>query len=588
MSRRGGNVKSARLRILGALFLAAASLSFGLNRAAAQASAGSGKLAGVVRDASGVARMGATVELLSEASGLAEARDFLTNGQGIFRGDKLAPGFYTLRVTLAGFLPSLERHVRIAPNFTTVVRIELDSMFASLDQLRRQPVNGSADADDWKWVLRSAPSMRPVLEWMEDANLKASRASMDAGNPRAPRARLEFTGGARRPPSPSNFDSSPATAFAYDQKMGYAGHMIFAGQMSYKPGTAPAGEIATLWLPAGSFAAGPHTALALREARWDAEGPTFRGVRIDQGGTLALTDRAVLTYGTEYVLVGLGTAASSLRPRAELDVRVSGNWQGAVIFASLPSGPGALERTQGENASLTAALHELDAFPALLWRNGRPVLQSGWHEEIRAQRKIGAGGKLQIAAFHDDNRHVAVFGRGDDLPEADYFQGYFSNGFAYDGASSSGWGTRVAFREKLADDLEWQAVYTFADALAPGDATDGVLRDLLHSALRHTVGVSLSARVPLLGTKVDAGYKWISGIAVSRVDPFGESLTNMDPFLHLGLRQPLPKFALGHWEAIADCNNLFGQGYVSMISRDGRLTLAPAFRSFRGGLTVQF
>jgi len=35
-------------------------------------------------------------------------------------------------------------------------------------------------------------------------------------------------------------------------------------------------------------------------------------------------------------------------------------------------------------------------------------------------------------------------------------------------------------------------------------------------------------------------------------DGYGESLFQMDPsYLHLVVRQPLPKFALGRWEAIA-------------------------------------
>jgi len=57
--------------------------------------------------------------------------------------------------------------VRINANLTTLVRIEMESMFASLDQLRRQPTAKAADADDWKWVLRSASGMRPVLQWDE-------------------------------------------------------------------------------------------------------------------------------------------------------------------------------------------------------------------------------------------------------------------------------------------------------------------------------------------------------------------------------------------------------------------------------------
>jgi hypothetical protein len=72
------------------------------------------------------------------------------------------------------------------------------------------------------------------------------------------------------------------------------------------------------------------------------------------------------------------------------------------------------------------------------------------------------------------------------------------------------------------------------------------------------------------------------------VDSYGESLYDLDPYLHVGFRQPLPKFAIGRWEAIADCDNLLAQGYVSTMSRDGHVVLVPAFRTFRGGLSVQF
>jgi hypothetical protein len=364
--------------------------------------------------------------------------------------------------------------------------------------------------------------------------------------------------------------------------------MIFAGQVSYDSDT-PAGGIATVWLPTGTLGAGPHTALVLREAKLGPVGPTFRGVRFDQGGALALGDRTVLRYGGEYVLVGLGAAASSLRPRAELNVRLSDDWSTAIIFAAMPNGPGPLEANDAQpGGALGAALNELDAFPALLWRQGHPVLQNGLHEEISAERKIGARGTLQIAGFHDDNSHVAVFGRGSELPNADYFQDGLSTGFAYDGGSSSSWGSRVAFREKLNGDVELTAVYSFGGALTPSDDADGLLRDALRTAQRHSVGAGIAAKVPRLGTKIQAGYKWVNGVSVSSVDSYGESLFQMDPYLHLMIRQPLPKFALGRWEAIADCNNLLAQGYVSTNSRDGRVVLVPAFRTFRGGLSVQF
>src|SRR5260221_8824121 len=413
--------------------------SFAAIPAAAQAKPVPGKLAAVVRDAAGTPQMGASVELISEAVGLAATRGFLTNTQGMFRGDKLAPGFYTVRVTLAGFLPTLEKHIRVTSNLTTVVRIELETMFTSLDQLRRMPSSTAAQVDDWKWVLRSASAMRPVLEWVDHDTLSGSTVTADSGRPRAPRMRMEFTDGARRPASASSVDSSPTTSVAYDQKLGGTGRMILAGQVSYD-GDAPAGGIATVWLPTGTLGAGPHTALVLREARLGPEGPAFRGIRFDQGGALGLGDRTVLRYGSEYVLVGLGAAASSIRPRAELNVHFNDDWSSAIVFAAMPNGPGPLEANEEQpGGALGAALNELDAFPALLWRRGHPVLQNGIHEEISAERKIGTRGKLQIAGFHDDNSHLAVFGPGTELPNPAYFQDGLSTGFAYDGGSSSSW-----------------------------------------------------------------------------------------------------------------------------------------------------
>jgi hypothetical protein len=216
------------------------------------------------------------------------------------------------------------------------------------------------------------------------------------------------------------------------------------------------------------------------------------------------------------------------------------------------------------------------------------VLQDARHEEISAERKLGTRGKLEVAGFHDDNRHVAILGHGTDLPSDEYFQDYFSNGFAYDGGSSSSWGGRAALREKLDDDVEVTAVYAFAGALAPGEDLNGVLREILRTVPRHSLGGSVTAKVPRTNTKIEAGYKWVNGVTVSHIDMYGESLYQLDPYLHVGVKQPLPKFALGRWEAEADCDNLLAQGNVTLTTRDGRVNLVPAFRSFRGGLSVQF
>jgi hypothetical protein len=575
-------------RIWGTLVTAAACLSVLTSGAEAQAKLVAGNLTGVVRDLAGTPQMGASVQVLAETAGTNTSNELLTNTQGIFKSDKLAPGLYTIRVTLAGFLPTLQQHVRVNANLTTLVRIEMESMFATLEQLRKQPNSAKAEADDWKWVLRSASGTRPVLQWDDYGAVLSAGVDRNAG---APKMLVEFTDGARRPGSVSNVSSAPGTAFAYDQKLG-EGKLLVAGQMSYDE--APAGGVATVWLPTGTIGAGPHTALVLREASLGNTGVTFRGMRLDQGGAVTLGDRVLVRYGGEYLLVGLGRSVSSVRPRISLETKLSDSWRANFVFASQPGAPNTLDSNaldaSGDElqSSLVRALDELDTFPALMWRDGRPVLQGGWHEEISVERRIGERGKLQIAAFHDDAHHQAVFGRGSDLPEQEFFQDIFSNAFAYDGGSFSSWGGRIAYREKLGDDTELTAVYAMGGALAPSAMTDVVLRDALRMVARQSLGLSVSTKVPRAGGRVTVGYKWISGPAVSRVDSYGESLFQMDPFLHVSVRQQLPKFGPGRWEAIADCDNLLAQGYVTTNTRDGQVVLVPAFRTFRGGLSLQF
>ena len=580
-------MQQGRLRLLGTLVFVAVSASFGTSALTAQSKLVSGKLAGVVRDLAGTPQMGASVEVFAEAPGAVSSLDYLTNTQGVFRGDRLSPGLYTIRVTLAGFLPTLQQHVRINPNLTTMVRIEMESMFAALEQLRRQPNAAKADADDWKWVLRSAAGTRPILQWDENAVLTASGEVAQ----KAPKVLLEFTDGARRPGSVSNVAAAPGTAFAYDQKLSGVGRLLVAGQMSYED--SPAGGVATVWLPAGTIGSGPHTAVVLREAKLGNTGITFRGMRIDQGGALTLGDRVLVRYGGEYLLVGLGRSVSSVRPRVSLETKLGSEWRGKLVFASQPGAPSVMETGGGGGvedlqSALVRALDELDAFPALMWRDGRPVLQGGWHEEVSAERRVGENGKLEIAAFHEDSHHSAVFGRGSNLPVREYFEDVFSSAFAYDGGATNSWGGRVAYREKLNDDVEVTALYAMAGALAPGGINDGILRDSLRMAPRHSVGVNVRSKLPRTGGHITAGYKWISGPAVSRVDAYGESLYRMDPYLHVSVRQQLPKFGPGRWEAIADCDNLLAQGTVTIGTRDGQVALVPAFRTFRGGLSLQF
>lgn len=588
-------MKHGSFLCFGVLFAVALGVCVSAPPAVAQAShkTSAGTISGVVRDPSGIPQLGATVEILAEASGAILGHQLLTNTKGAFLAENLPPGFYTVRVTLAGFLPALEKHIQISSNLTTVVGVQLESLFASIEELRRAPANGSAEPDDWKWVLRSASGMRPVLQWHEENTEDTSAIVADNGASPRQLGEVEFTDGARRPGSVSNIDGAPATEFAYDQRFDRDNHLLFAGQVSYDQ-DAPAGGLATVWVPLGAQEDSPRSTIVLREAKIGPTGPTFRGVRIDQSGTMNFGDRVVLRFGGEYVLVGAGSSAWSLRPRFEWETRVSQNWYVDAVYAALPAsvtyGDNSVAYlTESNQASLlSTAMNQLDAFPALMWHDGRAVLENGRHEELSAERKLDPHSILQVAVFHDDNSHVALFGKGTDLPVNDYFQDYYSNVFAYDGGSSVSWGTRVALRERISDDLELTTIYAFSGALVPMGDVDGGLRDILRTAPKHSAAAKLTGKVPTTKTQLTVGYKWVNGLALSRVDPYGEAIYDMNPYLQIGIRQPLPWPTVGHWEANAECDNLLAQGNVPVNTRDGQVLVVPAVRSFRGGLSLQF
>jgi hypothetical protein len=64
----------------------------------------------------------------------------------------------------------------------------------------------------------------------------------------------------------------------------------------------------------------------------------------------------------------------------------------------------------------------------------------------------------------------------------------------------------------------------------------------------------------------------------------------LEPFLGIQIRQPLPTMAFlpAHIEALADFRNLLAQGYVPVSGAGDKLVLTPAYRSFRGGFSVEF
>ena len=377
------------------------------------------------------------------------------------------------------------------------------------------------------------------------------------------------------------------TAVSYDQSLGRAGKLLMAGEVNYDdaiPGMF-GGSVASIWLPSGQYGEGPETTLTVRQIRLGDTGRSIRAMRFEHSEQMALSEHVILEYGGEYLSGGyVGAPASSLRPHARLGMRLPHHWDAAFLVETDPDAYGLrTEASSQENPAIDA----LQAGPALIWTNGNPILNGGWHEEFAVRHDVGTRGQFESAVFRDDSRHQAVYGNGMELAEA--LGGQLPGPFAHDAGAAGFWGARLIYREKLSENLELAGVYAWAGALAPDGQSASELQAMLQTRYRHSVAARLAGKVPKSKTQIATSYKWIDGTVVTRQDVYSETAMSIDPNLSLSIRQPLPSFRrTGHWEALADFRNMLAQGYVSLNGTDGRMLIMPVERSFRGGVSFQF
>jgi hypothetical protein len=542
----------------------------------------SGKITGVVIDSAGTPQMGATVVVTADRLASDISFQLLTNDRGRFSTAMLPAGLYSVRVTLAGFLPAIAQDIQVSNQRTISLEIVLGSVFTSFEKLRRQP-DQQVSSDEWSWVLRASAATRPVLRWQDgDVVLGVRSNHFDNPQHQGDRTRVEFSSGSDHPGSITNIADSPGTAFAYNYGLGDLGSLLMAGQFSYS-GSSEAGGFVTQWLPSGESGSGPVTTLLLRESRLGAAGPSFRGMRMSHDSSFQVGDHVSVRYGADFIAAGLQGTTTSLRPRAEVAFRLSPRWQASMLVTT-----NTWQDSTGAPGDLQSTLNQLDAFPTLLLHGGHPVLEDNLHEEIAVEYDLSKKSSITAALFHDTSSHTAVFGRGT-VSGPDYLPDYFSDVFAYDAGELSSVGARLVYQQKLSGNLDMTMIYAYGGVLAPNESpVEAALRNELATQYRVSAAARFTAKIPRTGTKIVSGYKWINGPAVSQQDSYGQSVYHLDPYLSIQVRQKLPGFIPGHAEVLADCGNLLAQGYVTLATSDGQVVLVPTYRFFRGGLSFQF
>ncbi len=143
----------------------------------AKAADGAG-IAGIVRDAQGVAQMGALVQVLG--ANAVTVKTAFTDQRGRYSITNLAPGKYVLRASATMFVPVTRSNLQLRMGARAVVNLTLATLFDSASWLPAERRRADESSDDWKWTLRSTAS-RPILRIVEDGTLIEVSSSADEG-----------------------------------------------------------------------------------------------------------------------------------------------------------------------------------------------------------------------------------------------------------------------------------------------------------------------------------------------------------------------------------------------------------------------
>ena len=97
------------------------------------------------------------------------------------------------------------------------------------------------------------------------------------------------------------------------------------------------------------------------------------------------------------------------------------------------------------------------------------------------------------------------------------------------------------------------------------DASARYSQNFLTPRQTNALAGKITADLPGSRTRVSASYEWLPSEFVTMVDPAGQGNLQLQPYLGVEIRQPIPtpNFLPVHIDAVADFQNLLSQGYAA-------------------------
>ncbi len=544
--------------------------------------------------------MGATVMVIGPMAFATEATSqtverMITDAHGRFTIGHLVPGWYSLKVSSPTRLPEMRNGVRVEAGETVVATFVLTDILAPI---RFQVPGNSVSSwgDDWKWVLRTSSTTRPILRYREQPPAKQV-ASQDhkAPLPRSERVAGLLPGSTPRDPLAEDFGM--ASVFAYVEPLSEDSEVLAEGAF------APTGEgtVGTLFcrtqlqdsprqvglifhqfslLPGQSVPFGPSSNTFTQA----------RGLVATYSETRLLSPKVTVTAGMDINYLNAVDSVFNAQPHMNLEYQATPQTVLSAQFGSARGG--------GSNALLDR-LSVLNAFPQITQRDGHLEMEQLNHTEVAVNHRMGRSARVQAAAYHDGLRNAAVWGLGRSADGQAFAGNALPNpagsGLVINGGNYQSVGFRAVFAQTFGSRVEVLGAYASGSALSARgfvmQNSHPYAQGMLTPEQTNALIGKITADIPGTHTRFSTSYEWVPNDRVTLVDPAGQGNLQVRPYWGVQIRQPIPtpNFLPVHIDAVAEFQNLLSQGYIPAAQGGQKpIVLSSGYHFIRGGFSVQF
>ncbi|MBN2464480.1 carboxypeptidase regulatory-like domain-containing protein, partial [candidate division WOR-3 bacterium] len=520
-----------------------------------------GSLVGFVGDKSGVPQMGASILLYNQNSTLSGRT--VTNEKGAFGFDGLAPGLYSVRVSMASFVPALKQDIRVQPGIRSFLSVDLASVLSSIELIYSAPGGKPLMSEDWKWVLRTASATRPALRLTPETSRVRTEREVSGTVFSDTRGVVKVSTGEGGSLAAAGTQADLGTAFALATSLYGANEIQFTGNFGYASGAGVSTAGFRTSLSRGDLfgRAQPRLNVTMRQvylptrvgvaAISGGEAPLLRTLSVSTLDKRQIRDNLLFEYGTSLESVTYLDRLNYLSPYARLtyDIGSFGAFQLAYSSGMPPAE--LLVSSEAPDLELRQDLTVLATFPRLSLRGGDTRVQRATNFEAGWQKAIGLG-TLSVGAYSEAVTNAAVmmaapggfFLQGDLLPDLGSSLSVFNLG------EFERLGFTASLTQQLTEDHTVAVAYGNEGVLEPGaselELTDpDELRTIMGIGRRDWVALRYTGLSPRTGTKFSVGYKWTDYGSLAPVHLFLTQSFQPDLGFNFAVSQPLP--ALGFW-----------------------------------------